>query len=146
MFLHLSVILFTGGSTWASTPPWAGTPLAGTPPGQYPPGHSACWNMVNKRAVRIPLECIIVVSHNFILLPYDVFENLIIDCWSHNKFVVVNPGYVSYRCHFKTDLTKPMSNQKLKNRHAEGKLFSIKYSHMEWCIFSKLHQTIHSRV
>ena len=30
IFLHLSVILFTGGSTWAGTPqqvpPWAGTP------------------------------------------------------------------------------------------------------------------------
>ena len=36
--LHLSVILFTGGSTWAGTPlPWAGTPPAGTPPRQVPP-------------------------------------------------------------------------------------------------------------
>ena len=39
--------------------PWAGiTPQAGSPP----PGHSACWNMVNKRAVRIPLECILVLK------------------------------------------------------------------------------------
>ena len=62
MFLHLSVILFTGGSTWAGTPgqvhppgrytpqqvhphphplgrytPWAGTSQAGTPPGQVHP-------------------------------------------------------------------------------------------------------------
>ena len=40
IFLHLSFILFTGGSTWAGTP-WAGTPLlAGT--------------------LRILLECILV--------------------------------------------------------------------------------------
>ena len=58
---------------WAATPPWqvppAATPQAGnpgkvhppegTPPGQVPPGHSACWDSVNKRAVRIPLECIL---------------------------------------------------------------------------------------
>ena len=43
MFLHMSVILFTGGvgSTWAGTPqagnPQAGTPLAGTPPSRYTP-------------------------------------------------------------------------------------------------------------
>ena len=45
MFLHMSVILFTGGrSTWAGTPPGRYTPLplgrypqAGTPPGQVPP-------------------------------------------------------------------------------------------------------------
>ena len=45
IFLHLSVILFTGGGTWACTPPTAGTPpgqvppWVGTPPGQvHPPG------------------------------------------------------------------------------------------------------------
>ena len=39
-------------------PPWAGTPSwAGTPPGQVHP-NSACWDTVNKRAVRILLECI----------------------------------------------------------------------------------------
>ena len=41
IFLHLSVILFTGGSTWAGTAQ-AGTslrypPRAGTPPGRYTP-------------------------------------------------------------------------------------------------------------
>ena len=66
-------------------PPWVGTqpghipsprqvhPRAGTPPrqvqptGRYtPPGRytpragSVCWDTVNKRAVRIPLECILV--------------------------------------------------------------------------------------
>ena len=49
--------------------PWAGTPpgQAGTPPGQAgtPPLHSACWDTVNKRAVRIPLECNLV--HNTFL-------------------------------------------------------------------------------
>ena len=55
IFLHLSVILFTGGGTWAGTPwtgtpPWAGTPpgrytpWAGTPPGQvHPPGRYTPW-------------------------------------------------------------------------------------------------------
>ena len=48
-------------------------PQAGTPPGTPPwqvhpgqvqppqlPGHSVCWDMVNKQAVHIPLECILV--------------------------------------------------------------------------------------
>ena len=35
-------------------PPGRYTPRAGTPPS------SACWDTVNKRAVRIPLECILV--------------------------------------------------------------------------------------
>ena len=60
---------------WAHTPlgthppgrlPWADTPQADcpghTPPGQTPPLHSACWDTVNKWAVRIPLECILVFS------------------------------------------------------------------------------------
>ena len=34
ILLHLSVILFTGGSTWAGTPLGQVHPLAGTPPGQ----------------------------------------------------------------------------------------------------------------
>ena len=37
-----------------------GVPQAGTPPGQVHP--RACWDTVNKRAVRILLECILV--HN----------------------------------------------------------------------------------
>ena len=37
ILLHLSVILFTGGSTWAGTPWDRYTPLAGTPPGQVTP-------------------------------------------------------------------------------------------------------------
>ena len=46
--------------------------LAGTPPGRYTPGrytpsrytpcHSSCWDMVNRRVVRIPLECILVTN------------------------------------------------------------------------------------
>ena len=47
MFLHLSVILFTRGS-------------ATHPPGRHPLP-SACWDTVNKRAVRILLECILVL-------------------------------------------------------------------------------------
>ena len=39
---------------WAGSPPQAGTPPAGTTPG------NACWDMVNKWAVHILLECILV--------------------------------------------------------------------------------------
>ena len=66
---------------WAGTPPGqaphqAGTPWAGTPAGQVPPGrytpsswadtspfpgwYTRPWQTVNKRAVRILLECILV--------------------------------------------------------------------------------------
>ena len=67
------------------TPPWVDTPWANTPLGRQPPllpsacwdthtpaqcmlGYihpplpSACWDTVNKRAVRIPLEYILVVN------------------------------------------------------------------------------------
>ena len=47
----VSVILFTGEYLGRY-------PRAGTTP---PPGHSACWDTVNKRAVRIPLECILFI-------------------------------------------------------------------------------------
>ena len=93
MFLHLSVILFTGG-------------LSGTPLGRHPqcmlgytpstqcmlgytppyPVHagihttlpSACWDMVNKRAVRILLECILVshVSFIFFILEFSTTSTL----------------------------------------------------------------------
>ena len=36
-------------------------PVADIPPGRHPPSPpSACWHTVNKRTVRIPLECILV--------------------------------------------------------------------------------------
>ena len=40
--------------------PLAGTPGQVHPPAGTPPHHSACWDTVNMRAVRIPLECILV--------------------------------------------------------------------------------------
>ena len=59
-----------GASTWAGIPwagiPWAGIPWAGTPPGQvHPPWAGTPMgrytpHMVNERAVRILLECILV--------------------------------------------------------------------------------------
>ena len=101
MFLHLSVILFTGGvsghtpqgrhsildrhpgadTPLGKHPPWADTPVpsacwemhfpspvhAGihTPhpvhAGIHPP-HSACWDTVINRAVRILLECLLVIQ------------------------------------------------------------------------------------
>ena len=63
MFLHVSVILSTGGgwSTWAGTPPGRYIP-----PGRYP---SRCMlrDTGNKRAVRILLECILVLVLLFAL-------------------------------------------------------------------------------
>ena len=52
MFLHVSVCP-QGGER--------GVPALGryTPPGRYTPRHSVCWDTVNKRAVRIPLDLII---------------------------------------------------------------------------------------
>ena len=64
MFLHVSVILSTGGSTWAGTPravtpPWESTP----PPAGMPPLEQCMLgDMGNKRAVRILLECILVLE------------------------------------------------------------------------------------
>ena len=81
IFFHLSVILFTRwwGSTCSGTPPGRYTPvgrfipLAGTPPwagthpgqvdpaGRYTPPRQVHPPMVNVRAVRILLECILVL-------------------------------------------------------------------------------------
>ena len=81
MFLHLSVShsVHKGGEYLGRYPPWIGTPLgrytpslagitlAGTPPAGTPhtpqvgaPPGNACWDTVNKRVVRILLECILV--------------------------------------------------------------------------------------
>ena len=78
MFLHLSVILFTGrlADPPGQTPTKQTTP--GTPPGQPPlgrhprrqtpsPMRSACWDTVKKQAVRILLECILVLWFFFAL-------------------------------------------------------------------------------
>ena len=87
MFLHLSVILFTGGGCLPHPPGrhppcpvHAGihTPFsvhAGIHPpcpvhaGIHTPLPIACWDMVNKRAVRIPLECILVSNKHFEKIP-----------------------------------------------------------------------------
>ena len=56
------------------TPPWAGTPVAGTPTlGRYTPGN-ACWDTVNKRAVRILLECILVWVNVIASLKFILFR------------------------------------------------------------------------
>ena len=59
IFLYLSVILFTGGSTWAGTPP--STMYTAQGPGT-PPRKSMLGDTVNERAVRILLECNLVYS------------------------------------------------------------------------------------
>ena len=74
MFLHLSVILFTGG-VW-QTPPGRYPPeqTPPHPPGRQPPGQTPpfgrhplidtpLWDMVNKPVVRILLECILVFTN-----------------------------------------------------------------------------------
>ena len=72
IFLHLSVILFTGGVSASvhakipppreQTPPRADTPLgADTPLAAYTPPGSRLRHMVNERPVCILLECILVV-------------------------------------------------------------------------------------
>ena len=43
-------------------PLWADTPPAHTLPGSHPPVYSACWDTVNKRAVRILLECNLIAD------------------------------------------------------------------------------------
>ena len=90
MFLHLCVILFTGGAcrhTWVGwadppgcrphldrppwmqpplgIPPWMQTPPMQTPPMQTPLDADPPPGYVNKRAVRILLECILVFLKNF---------------------------------------------------------------------------------
>ena len=66
MFLHVSVILFTGGSAsvhagihrpWDETPP-----RSRPPPGPDPPEQCMLGDTGNKRSVRILLECILVYS------------------------------------------------------------------------------------
>ena len=39
-----------------------------TPLGKYTPDCSACWDTVNKRAVRIPLECILIENIRKIMM------------------------------------------------------------------------------
>ena len=66
-YVFTGVCLSTGGCLHhcmlGYTPPrdQRQTPPRQTPPGRHPP-HSACWDTVNKRAVRIPLECILVLD------------------------------------------------------------------------------------
>ena len=81
MFLHLSVILFTGARGLPHPP--ADTPTGQTPPGQTPPC-SACWDTVNKWAVRTLLECILVVKYNVQiscqLCQFGLFPNALNPC------------------------------------------------------------------
>ena len=77
MFLHLPVILFTGGclrplgrqtppaqTPHGQTPPWADTPCL-VHAGIHTPLPRACWDTVNKWAVRILLECVLVRDDSF---------------------------------------------------------------------------------
>ena len=49
---------------WAFTPPRQVPPWAGTPPTRVgTPPSNACWDTVNKRAVHILLECILVYPY-----------------------------------------------------------------------------------
>ena len=79
------------------TPPWTDTPQADTtlsrhPPRQTPPGRppslcSACWDTVNKRAIRIPLEGILLVDVFHALLMLILITGLIL---RHFMFLLSN--------------------------------------------------------
>ena len=84
-YVFTGVCLSTGGGV-CSIACWDTHPLAGTPPcrytpcrytpSRYTPRRSACWDTVNKRAVRIPLECIL--GHwNVFLVESDVFASIL---------------------------------------------------------------------
>ena len=129
MFLHVSVILFTDvGGTWAGTPtppPGRYSPQAGTPPGQIHPLHRylpgrytplgrysaprVCRDTVNKRAVRILLECILV--HSWFLLGYNsnniVYQNTV------ERFVKrgISSKIDGYSCYFSRHLIATSKSQ-----------------------------------
>ena len=72
MFLQVSVCLWGVSATppTRQTLPYIDTPLGRHPPGRHPPADTpldrhprgVLWDMVNKQAVRIQLECILVLS------------------------------------------------------------------------------------
>ena len=70
----------------ADTPPPAQYMLGYTPPcpvhaGIHPPLRSACWDTVNKRAVRIPLECILVTHLITLRITKELERYLVTDNW-----------------------------------------------------------------
>ena len=60
MFLHLSVILFTGGEGVSGRHPPGRQPLFRHPMGRHPGRHTPRWPL--QQTVRILLECILVVT------------------------------------------------------------------------------------
>ena len=80
MFLHVSVILFTGGGVSASVHVGIHTPPRNRPPpGADPPEQCMLGDTGNKRAVRILLQCILVFfsifsSARYLYLPVYI-------CW-----------------------------------------------------------------
>ena len=122
MFLHLSVILFTGGCLLRGvchthTHPWADNPRGQTPsPGRHPPWedtplgrppppHSACWDTINKRPVRNLLECDPVRTFFKKKLledisPYcGISDTPVTDFWWRLPWVS-NPGLIPWRACF----------------------------------------------
>ena len=118
IFLHLSVILFTGGSLpqcklgsplGADTPPWSRhppredthpweqTPLEQTPPWEQtppPPGAdsplaSKLRHTVNERPVRILLECILVCIYK------QTMKNWVGHCWNEKSAVAFSGTQLS---------------------------------------------------
>ena len=91
-YVFTDVCLSTGGvcpiACWIPSPPHrhpqTDTPLGRHPLGQTPPWadtplSSACWDTVNKRAVRIPLECILVY------FTIDLFFRKYVLAWIWNR-------------------------------------------------------------
>ena len=113
---------------WDTHPPlprqvpfWQVHPLAGTPlplgrytpgrylpPSRYTPLRSACWNMVNKRAVCIPLECILVD----VIVIVVIFCSYIRNLHSGEKKTPTDSG----QGHQKSPAAKPKRPYPLQNR------------------------------
>ena len=112
IFLHLSVILFTGGSTWVRTPPGRYTTLGRytpldmySPLGMYTPGqlHPPPYPMVNARAVRILLECILVDNCIYFIFKFKQYKKC-----QQCLFCVLRKNSVWVTLsHCRTDLTRP---------------------------------------
>ena len=83
MFLHVCVILFTGGVSRQGEPPLAGRPprqgdppRADTPGTRPPPPGSRLQHTVYERPVRILLECILVLTMPLKCITFGLFQHI----------------------------------------------------------------------
>ena len=126
VFLHLSVVLFTGGGLPGQVTPWGRyTPLGRYIPGRYTP-HSACWDTVNKRAVRILLECFLVFAKDSLAL----LISKVTLCRFVNKLKFNrNCKLDSYICSFKNNTMLAMSH----NKENKNDVVNVVHIAVSWC-------------